>query len=299
MICKKCGTKNKDGMKFCKNCGAKLQADNYDVYSDENLHIDTSKSKSPKWLIISIIVVTLAIIGVIVFLIISHINDNSQNKPNDKIIATTSVMDADSEETTAAITTNSETQFQTTNSLISVPNIVGMKSSDAYNKITDLGLKYKAEFEYSDDIPEDYVISQKPTDKEKADIGDTVTIKISRGTKPENSSNYSSSSKTSDFSSNTNIGDKTTDRYGLNASSCYISRSDISWMTLDEIQLSINEIYAKLGYRFSKGTYKTYFESMDWYHPDTQDMNVIEKRMNNYEYENIKIMGAYRDSLSN
>lgn len=278
MICKKCGTKNKDGMKFCKNCGAKLQADNYDVYSDENLHIDTSKSKSPKWLIISIIVVTLAIIGVIAFLIMSHINDNSQNKPDDKIVDTTSVMNADSEETTAVVTTNSETQLQTTNSLISVPNIIGMKSSDAYNKVTDLGLKYKAEFEYSDSIPEDYVISQSPASDSSAKADSFVTIYISRGEKASNSSsNFDNNIPNSDYIFH-------------DSNQRYLSKSEISTLNKWNMEIALNEIYARYGRKFSSDDLSSYFNSKSWYSGTIDSKKFNESVFNDYERKNIDLI---------
>lgn len=293
MKCPNCGAKNKAGMKYCKICGSILPENNNGFEDGDS---QSSKKKTPKLLIVAIIVVSLVIIGIVAFLLINQLSNqtetgNTETKKTESVVATTKSNSA-TEETTVEETTQATTQAE-----IKAPNVTGVKSNDAYDKIINLGLKYKAEFDYSDNVPEDYVISQSPAEDSKLTAGETVTLKISRGSKPDTSSNNSSVSKANESSSNVTSGGDTKDKYGLNVSSRYISRSDISWMNRDEIQLAINEVYAKLGFRFTKGEEKKYFESMYWYNPDTTDMFVIEKRMNEYEYKNMKIMGAYRDSL--
>lgn len=298
MRCPSCGTENKSGMKFCKKCGCTLQEKNYDVVSTNRKQ---PKEKTPKGLLIAIIVVALVIFGIIAFLLISNTmstNDNKSRKETAPSIETTIKEDPSILETTVPNTTQTETQNSNDVGL-KIPNVEGMKSIEAYKIISDLGLKYKAVFEFNDRVPEDYVISQSPSEGKDASLGDTVKLVVSRGEKPKENNNNAVPSGTSNSSNNSNSSGDTTDRYGLNVSSHYISRSDISWMSLDEIQMAINEVYAKLGFRFTKAPYKSYFESMDWYHPDTQDMYVIEGRMNKYEIENMKVMGEYRDSISN
>lgn len=304
MLCPSCGTQNKSGMKFCKKCGCTLQEDNYDVVTKD---IQQSEGKFPKVLIIAIFAVVLAIIGVVAFLLISNLANSDEKEPREKTkkdlsIVTTTEADTYPFETTVPNTTQAATQVatQTTTEVkLKIPNVEGMKSADAYKNISDLGLRYKAEFEFNDSVPEDYVISQSPSEGKNANVGDTIKIVISRGEKPKETNNNTVSSGTLNSSNNSHSSNDTNDRYGLSVSSRYISLSDISWMSLDEIQMAINEVYAKLGFRFTKAPYKSYFESMDWYHPDTQDMYVIGARMNKYEVENMKVMGEYRDSISN
>lgn len=121
--------------------------------------------------------------------------------------------------------------------------------------------------------------------------------------KKENPDNIFNSDKgsveydtTSPYEDNTGSSQKS-DNKELNASSRYISRSDLSGMTLDEVQLAINEIYAKHGYYFSEEPYKSIFESYDWYSPDTTNMDVVGNRLNEYENQNLKVLGSYRNSL--
>ena len=263
-----------------------------------NQFVSDEPPKSNKGLIaVIVIVASVLVIGIIAAIAILLASNNSGGGFN--LFGAT--------ETTAAPTTEPTTD-PTTEPVIRVPNIEGQKSSDAYNAISELGLKYKAEFEYSDDVPEDYVISQSPEEDTKAQKGDTVTFVISRGKKPSDPTQPPTKKvdptdppQTSSSTSHPDNGnDPTTqDRYNLRTASRYISKSDISWMSAEEIQWAINEIYARHGYTFKKEPSKSYFESKTWYSPNTTSMDVVISRLNTYENENLKIMGAYRDSFKN
>lgn len=167
-----------------------------------------------------------------------------------------------------------------------------MKSTDAYNIIAESGLKYQTSFEFSNSVPADYVISQSPAEDKKAKEGDTVSLTISRGVVPTEPPTVI---VISDGGSGTNDGPF--DIYGLRPSSRYLSRSDISWMNKEQIQLAINAIYAKYGLTFTKEPYKSYFGAISSYNPRTKNTDAIEAGMNRYEKENLKVMGTYRDSL--
>lgn len=67
---------------------------------------------------------------------------------------------------------------------IDVPSVVGLDKDAATEKLKEAGFKVSTEFEYSDEVAEEKVISQTPDGKSKAKKNDTVTIVISRGTEP-------------------------------------------------------------------------------------------------------------------
>ena len=332
MICRKCNTQNQDGMRFCRHCGAPLEPaapmppqngqQGYRVqggqgYGDNFVNNNRStppvgsaqtrtnvgqsypappqppqppqKKSGNMALIIALIsvVVLLLIAGVFVVLIVTGVIGGKGGEPV-------------TEPTTAQVQTVPE-EPTTDSNLTVIPNVVGMKSANAYSVLAEAKLSHETKFEYSDTVPEDYVISQSPAGNSPTDIGDTVTVVISRGvkaTQPPTTArpSSSSSSRASSSSSRTTSG-TSDDRYGLHASTRLITRSDISWMDKDEIQFAINEIYAKHGYIFPKGEYRTYFNSQDWYHGDTDDVYVVADRMNYYEKENLKVMGNYRDEF--
>lgn len=67
---------------------------------------------------------------------------------------------------------------------IDVPSVVGLDKDAATEKLKEAGFKVSTEFEYSDEVAEEKVISQTPDGKSKAKKNDTVTIVVSRGTEP-------------------------------------------------------------------------------------------------------------------
>ena len=213
----------------------------------------------------------------------------------------------DNEPTNAAVTTYpSPTDPDPNDDSLTVPSVIGLDSKTAYNALTDMGLKYTPEFEYSDTVPEGYVIKQTPTAGTNAVKGDTVKLIVSNGAKKSDDSGSSSESESSRESSRESsessymVADYDPfDTFGLGASYHYISRSDIEGMSLDEIQLAINEIYARHGYEFTEEPYASHFNAIPQYHPDHNKMTITEKRINKYEDANLKIMGAYRNSLDN
>jgi len=72
----------------------------------------------------------------------------------------------------------------------------------------------------------------------------------------------------------------------LNASPTLLAAEDIGGKSVADLRLIRNEIYARHGYRFRNPSLLTYFEAKPWYHPDTGDMQVAEKRMSSVEMAN-------------
>lgn len=289
MKCPICGTQNKNGTTFCKICGTDLT----NVVEPEPVVTGNPPGKSPLGIIIAISAAAVVLIAVVVLIVVLLNRDPGLGD----VPAVATVVST--EASTEALTTEAATE-PTTSNVVEVPNVVGMKSSDAYSTITRNGLKYNAEFAYDDHVPEDYIVSQTPKESKKSLLGDTISVVVSRGARPAiTAAPAPESSQSSQQSSQVSApsGGNTKDRYNLRASSRYLTRSDISFLDADGIQFAINELYAVHGYRFNQGSEKTYFESMSWYHPDTHDMNLVASRMNNYEKENLKVMAAYRDSL--
>lgn len=262
------------------------------------------KKKSHAGLIAAIIVIAVLLIGGGVLAWVLFFPPNNQNNTGSASEETTSATEASTAPASTAPTEPKATKptQPPTQPKVTVPYLVGMKSADAYEKLSELSLKYKTEFEYSDEFPEDYIISQSPSDSSSVEQNSTVTLKISRGTKPVETTKapepqQSDSSSSGNGNSSSGSSTDSIDSFNIGVSTRYISRGDISWMSEDEIQLAINELYAKHGFAFGDGPVRQYFDTKSWYHPDTKDMEAIIRRMNDYEYENLKVMGAYRDEF--
>ena len=64
---------------------------------------------------------------------------------------------------------------------VTVSSVVGASLADAKKQLNDDGLKVKTSKEYSHDVPEGYVVSQKPISGAGAHEGDTVKLVVSKG----------------------------------------------------------------------------------------------------------------------
>ncbi len=73
----------------------------------------------------------------------------------------------------------------------------------------------------------------------------------------------------------------------------YLSSSDLAGMSRDEIQLSINDIYARHGYIFKDSALRAYYESQTWYRGTTGDMNAVFASFNSIERANVELMSSY------
>jgi serine/threonine-protein kinase len=64
---------------------------------------------------------------------------------------------------------------------ISIPDVSKLSSDEASKKLTDMGFVVATNYDYSDSIEQDHVISTNPAANSSGKKGDTVTIVLSRG----------------------------------------------------------------------------------------------------------------------
>lgn len=80
----------------------------------------------------------------------------------------------------------------------------------------------------------------------------------------------------------------TSSSYVLEGSdSRYITDEEVAALTADEMQLAINEIYARHGRKFSMKEYRDYFNSQSWYKGTVEPDKFNEGVLNAYENANI------------
>ena len=70
----------------------------------------------------------------------------------------------------------------------------------------------------------------------------------------------------------------------------YLTQEDLKNMSKDELELAIQEMYARYGYTFSSEKYKEYFSSKSWY--TAKGIAADEIWFNRYEDANLKTLGA-------
>ena len=115
-----------------------------------------------------------------------------------------------------------------------------------------------------------------------------------------NYSNNNNQSDTSNYSARDDTSaieqkrDDRSDEYILPYSdSEYISYSDLSELTKEEVALARNEIFARRGRRFSTDSIREYFKSKSWYNPTYNPDEFPESIFNMYEKENITTIVKY------
>lgn len=171
------------------------------------------------------------------------------------------------EPTTEQITTTAvpTTEEPTTEADLEVPNVVGLSSSDAYDKLNHYGVKYTISREYSDDVAVDHVISQSPTGG-TIKRSEKVTIYISKGVdNPPTTTPSSTSSSSEKKNENSSSTQKSGDYILSGSDSRYISASEVRVLSKDEMTLALNEIYARHGRMFVTPEIQAYFNSKSWY----------------------------------
>ena len=278
MKCNRCGVDNNPNDMFCKNCGSNLsqQGNNYQnqmSYSDNYEYKNTNKKSYKLPIIISIIAVVVIAIGVGVFFLL---NSNLFDSPFRHIEETTVPATQQTEITTEAPTTIPETE-PTTVAMAVVPDVVGMKSVDAYNALNSAGVRYTVTLTYSDTVASDYVISQSPTAGNTISKNDRLIIYLSKG--PENPTpTYNSGSS--------NIVNPS--EYVIYGSDCrYIDKGEVYNLSKDNMEIALNEIYARHGRKFASQELSNYFNSKSWYRGTVEPENFNENVFNKYELANI------------
>ena len=97
-----------------------------------------------------------------------------------------------------------------------------------------------------------------------------------------NDSDSSVSNSRNHSSSNKNREDDSSEYIIPDSDTRYLTRSELSGYSSDELAYIRNEIFARHGYIFEKSKYRNYFSSKSWYEPDSSfnyeyDLNKIEK----------------------
>ena len=266
MICPQCGSNVSDNDRHCPSCGKLLDKGNF-----------PEKSKTPPILVIGIIALFVVLIGIVAFFVAFIVFKDNSASDIDKTISTT-VSESNSEVSTEEQKTD-------------IPNVVGMKNIDAYNALSESHLLYQTTYEFSDSVPEDYVISQTPSSGNKAKLGNTVNICISKGAKPQLTEH--DTQPIQEIKEIPEISNYSSDYILPYSDSRYLTKSDISWMDSSTAELALNEIYARHGRIFKTKRIADYFNSKSWYHGTVDGSTIQASDFNDYEKKNINLINAY------
>lgn len=280
--------------------------DNEFGYADEEDNKENVKKKKNKFIIILCAVVIAAALGFIGFCVYNGLsNSSTDNKATTAETATSAEVTTQAPSTAMPTTVPATTeQVTTSSSYNNVVPVVGYGYSYGKKLLEQAGFTVEiSDYEYSYDYPEGYIISQTPEGDTSASTGTVVKLVISSGQiqreteapatqahQSSNSQNSSSGNSNSQSSSNTN----TNNNGGLifpNSDSSYLSNAQVSALSDNDLQLAINEIYARRGRIFKDASLNAYFNSQSWYEgkytAEEFEKNV---KFNTYEQKNLQLL---------
>lgn len=275
-------------------------------YADEEDNKENVKKKKNKFILILCAVVIAAALGFIGFCVYNGLsNSSTDNKTTTAETATSAEVTTQAPSTAMPTTVPATTeQVTTSSSYNNVVPVVGYGYSYGKKLLEQAGFTVEiSDYEYSYDYPEGYIISQTPEGDTSASAGTVVKLVISSGQiqreteapatqaqQSSNSQNSSSGNSNSQSSSNTN----TNNNGGFifpNSDSSYLSNAQVSALSDDDLQLAINEIYARRGRIFKDASLNAYFNSQSWYEgkytAEEFEKNV---KFNTYEQKNLQLL---------
>lgn len=275
----------------------------YDVENDKELNIfetdefadeepiKSSKGKKNAVIITICVIITLAALGFIAYCIIGGFGNNRENNSTTSPTETeTTVQSTTQKSTTVPPTTVAPTTVAVDKT---VTPVVGYGYSYAKKLLEQEGFTVEiGDYAYSEEWPEGYVIAQSPSGDTTAKSGTVVTLDISLGLIEPETTVAPTEEPVQATKAQQSQSNGSDDSYIFsNSSSSYLSNSDVSALSDNNLTIALNEIYARRGRIFKDSALSSYFNSKTWYTPKyTQaefDKNVT---FNDYEQKNLQLM---------
>ena len=263
------------------------QESNYDsnaFYTDDNKDEPKRKKGFIAAIIIGIVVLLalLGVLGVVAYK--NGLLGANPDKDNTKPEATTAQTETTAvEETTVAPTTEQATTVAPTTAepateaeYKTVIGVLGYSYDYAKQVLEAEGFVVEeGAYRYSDDYDEGCVMAQSPGEGQTAEKGSTIVVDISLGSEFTEAPTEAQKNSSSSYKNNTS----------------YLSQAEVSEMSRSELNLALNEIYARRGRIFTDPELDAYFRAQSWYTPqytaDEFAQNVV---FNDYEEKNINLI---------
>lgn len=265
----------------------------YNVFEEEldNEPAESTGNRKKNAVIIAIsVIVILAALGFVAFCIISGISGKSNTSAETTAPETTVATEIATTEpvTTIPTTTVAPTTISAEKNVIPV---VGYGYSYAKKLLEQEGfVVQEGNYEYSSEWPAGYVIAQSPEGNATASSGAVVTLDISLGPEEVTEETEAVVEESSAIQAiNNNTGSD--DYIFANSASAYLSESEVSSLSRENLNLALNEIYARRGRIFKDSSLSAYFNSKSWYEPKyTSDEFSKYVTFNKYEQANLNLI---------
>lgn len=275
----------------------------YDVENDKEINIfktdefadeeptKSSKGKKNAVIITICVIITLAALGFIAYCIIGGFGNNSENNSTTSPTETeTTVQSTTQKSTTVPPTTVAPTTVAVDKT---VTPVVGYGYSYAKKLLEQEGFTVEiGDYAYSEEWPEGYVIAQSPSGDTTAKSGTVVTLDISLGLiEPETTVAPTEAPVQATKAQQSQSNSSDNGYIFSNSSTSYLSKSDVSALSDNNLTLALNEIYARRGRIFKDSALSSYFNSKSWYTPKYTAEEFSKKvTFNNYEQANLQLM---------
>ena len=289
-------------------------------YDDNSFYAEQKEEekRNRKGMIIAIIAAVIVVASLAVLGVVAATNgwfggkDTKETQPSTEIYTEDTTVPATTQQPTTAAPTTEE---PTTESEYDYPfNVVGAYYDYAKSVLEEQGYKVvKGEYADSEYYDEGIVTSMSPDPEEQLKKGSTITLNISSGLiqseetqanddEDENNNNddenYSDEDSNEEQPQNSDSGrdrsapqadDTSYSKYKGNTS--YLSQSEVNSMSRSELNLALNEIYARRGRIFKSSSLSSYFNAQSWYTPKyTEDEFSKKVTLNDYENKNIQMI---------
>ena len=230
---------------------------------------DGYKPESTGKVAMAIAVSAAAVVAVAVMAFLAYIILNAD------IFKTPTVATADSAPaSTAYIEPTTETATDRT---VIMPDLSGLKESEAYKLLNDAEVRYKVIRVTSEDIPFNYIVSQNPPAYDTLPHSKVATIYVSTVAGTNTPSNQ--------------------DYLLPDSASKELNRNDLAPFDRDTLNLALNEIFARHGRKFSDPDINAYFRSKSWYRPTVSAKDFDMSILNRYENYNINLITNYQSEM--
>lgn len=240
--------------------------------SDTLYEDDTQKSsKLSKVLIALSVIIIIAVLFFVGFIVYNKtMTPDIPTKPatNDEATQATTQEVTTVPVTTAAPTTKPET--------VDVPEVIGFEYSYAKLVLEEYGFVVEdGNYDYNSIYDEGYVTNQSLQPYTTAEKGAVIVLDISLGEEVVE----------------TTVEPENNDFLFENSNGTYLSKSELEALSEYELELALNEIYARRGRMFNDAELSEYFKSQKWYNPTySPDEFNYSVTLNEYEEANIKLI---------
>lgn len=257
--------------------------DEYDVLDKK------SGNKKNVAIVVICVVIILAALGFIGYCVI---NGFGNTESTDNTIASTETVEISTTLPATTVIPTTTAEATTVSKNINVTAVVGYGYSYAKELLEADGFDVEIYYyDYSSEYSEGYVISQYPEANESVEKGSVVYLVISLGEEyvEETTAAVTENVKANE-SSNSSV-EKNNTYIFANSNSAYLSESEVKALSREQLNIALNEIYARHGRIFTNSTLSEYFNSQSWYTPQYSPSEFDAKvEFNEYEQANLQLM---------